>query len=229
MKKILISLNKLWKRRRELLGKFFARFRPRPPAPPEPEEEQPMPLPIEPPPGESPGIPPPLDNFPFFQPNGFPAFLWPSTYEPPVVTQPFGVNGDYYGKFGLPGHEGIDMRAPLGQEIVAVWDGEVARVGWHKAYGNHIRLNHFIDYPGGENVHLESIYAHFAHPSDLRVGDKVRRGEVIGYADSTGNSSGHHLHLGVKQFDHPELRPPMDEDWPYDLIDCTVFFAWMEE
>lgn len=163
-----------------------------------------------------------------FQPNGFPAFAWPSTYEPKVVTQAFGINPENYAYWGLPGHEGIDMRAPLGQEIIAVWDGEVVRVEFHNAYGNSIRLKHLIAFPGGEVVEYESIYAHFAQPSELRVGDKVAQGEVLGIADSTGNSTGSHLHFGVKQFNHPELRPPMDVKFPYDLIDPTVFFEWLE-
>lgn len=163
-----------------------------------------------------------------FQENGFPAFAWPSTYVPNFVTQPFGVNEEYYGKFGLPGHEGIDIRAPLNQEIIAVWDGVVKRVEFHSAYGNSIRLKHEIKYPTGDVVELESIYAHFSMPSEHRVGDEVQQGEVVGYADSTGNSTGHHLHFGVKQFNFPELRPPMEKDFPYDLIDPTIFFEWLK-
>lgn len=163
-----------------------------------------------------------------FQPNGFPAFVWPSTYEPKVVTQAFGENPDVYGQWNLPGHEGIDMRAPYGQEIVAVWDGEVVRVENNSAYGYSIRLKHEIEFPGGEVVEYETTYAHFLRMPDLRVGDKVVQGETVGLADSTGNSSGHHLHLSLKQFNHPELRPPMDKDYPYSFIDSTLFFAWIE-
>jgi murein DD-endopeptidase MepM/ murein hydrolase activator NlpD len=162
-----------------------------------------------------------------FQPNGFPAFVWPSTYVPMTVTQVFGDRPDYYKAWGLPGHEGIDMRAPVMQEIIAVWDGEVKRVEFHSAYGNSIRLRHLIEFPKNRVVEYESIYAHFAYPSELRVGDRVTQGEVLGLADSTGNSTGSHLHFGVKQFNYPELRPPMEVEYPYDLIDPTVFFEWL--
>ena len=173
-------------------------------------------------------VSPPSD----FQDNGFPKFIWPSTYEPKFITQAFGVNEDFYKRFNLPGHEGIDMRAPLDQPIIAVWDGEVSRVGWHQAYGNHIRLNHHIKFPTGETVHYESVYAHFSMPSELKIGDKVRQGEVIGAADATGNSKGHHLHFNMKQFNHPELRPKtamqMKASWPFNLIDATPFFEWLD-
>lgn len=166
-----------------------------------------------------------------FQDNGFPKFIWPSTYEPKFITQAFGVNETHYKKFNLPGHEGIDMRAPLDQPIIAVWDGEVSRVGFHVAYGNHIRLHHHIEFPTGEVVHYESVYAHFSVPSEWKVGDKVRQGEIIGLADSTGNSTGHHLHFNMKQFNHPELRPKTamqkKATWPFNLIDCTPFFEWL--
>jgi murein DD-endopeptidase MepM/ murein hydrolase activator NlpD len=163
-----------------------------------------------------------------FQPNGFPAFLWPSTYEPKVVTQPFADNPQIYGQWGLPGHEGIDMRAPYGQEIIAVWDGKVSRVENNTAYGYSIRLRHEIEFPGGEKVEYETTYAHFLRMPEHRVGDKVVQGETVGLADSTGNSSGHHLHLSLKQFNHPELRPPMENEYPHNFIDPTPFFEWLE-
>ena len=149
----------------------------------------------------------------------YPNFYWPTKYK--VVTQAFGINPQWYERFGLPGHEGIDMRAPLNSPIYAVWRGTVSRVGWYAAYGNHIRLSHTI----GENIY-ESVYAHFERPTHWAVGMTVQRGQIIGDADSTGNSSGSHLHFSLKQFsgEKPNTFYQKAFDWPYNLIDCTMFF-----
>lgn len=151
--------------------------------------------------------------------NGYPRFYWPTTIQ--FVTQAFGINAWVYNKYNLPGHEGIDMRAPYDSEIYAVWWGEVTRNNYHNAYGNHIRIKHLIR--GNE---YESIYAHFPELSPLEIGDRVIRGQVIGLADSTGNSSGSHLHFGLKQFvgEKPDTEWQSKFNWPYDLIDPTPFF-----
>src|SRR3990172_5380347 len=52
--------------------------------------------------------------------------LWPT--EDPKIVQPFGVNPEVYRRWGLPGHEGIDFRAPRGANVYACADGNVVRV-----------------------------------------------------------------------------------------------------
>ena len=150
----------------------------------------------------------------------YPIFYWPTQYK--VVTQAFGINPQWYNKYGLPGHEGIDMRALRGTPIYAVWDGNVSRAGWHDAYGNHIRVFHLI-----KGIKYESVYAHLfnKHPY-YPIGTKVKRGQIIGDADSTGNSTGDHLHFSLKQYNgvKPDTKLQNAFDWPYDLIDPTVFF-----
>ncbi len=154
-----------------------------------------------------------------YRPAPYPAFYWPTDYK--VVTQAFGINPQWYKRFGLPGHEGIDMRATMDSPIYAVWQGVVSRVGWHDAYGNHIRLSHDIN---GRSY--ESVYAHFNRPTHCHLGQKVKRGQIIGDADSTGNSSGSHLHFSLKQFSgkKPDTILQNEFVWPYDLIDPTMFF-----
>jgi murein DD-endopeptidase MepM/ murein hydrolase activator NlpD len=149
----------------------------------------------------------------------YPNFKWPTNNQ--YVTQAFGVNPQHYNQYGLPGHEGIDMRAADGSNITAVWDGEVSRVGWSDGYGNHIRLKHNI-----RGINYESIYAHFKTPVTLRVGDKVKKGQVVGYADSTGNSTGSHLHFGLKQFNGPlpNTYYMRKFTWPNNFVDPTPFF-----
>ncbi len=51
---------------------------------------------------------------------------WPTDY--PKITQAFGVNPDIYRRFGLPGHEGLDIRAPMGANVYAAADGTVFQV-----------------------------------------------------------------------------------------------------
>ena len=124
------------------------------------------------------------------------ALVWPSDYK--VYTQKFGERPEYYGKFGLPGHEGVDIRAPTGTNIYACADGSVLLAGWRSAghpYGYSVRLRHKrVD---GE---YETIYAHLTESSaKVEVGDAVRAGQLIALADNTGNSSASHLHLSLKK------------------------------
>ena len=111
--------------------------------------------------------------------DNFHNLFWPTAWLPPVVTQAFGINGHIYRQFGLPGHEGIDMRAPDGYDIFCIFDGEVYRVEETEvgAYGIQVRVRH--DTPDGV---FKSIYAHFKRAT-VKVGDKVLKGAKLGEAD----------------------------------------------
>lgn len=111
------------------------------------------------------------------------------------VTQPFGVNGDYYSRFkvdGVPlrGHNGIDFGTLIGSEIVAVDEGRVVEVAdeGNQGYGRYIKLVH----PWGE-----SLYAHLTQQF-VTVGAVVLRGQRLGLSGNTGNSTGPHLHFGLR-------------------------------
>ena len=151
-------------------------------------------------------------------------FFWPTDYK--VVTQAFGINPQFYKQFKLPGHEGIDMRALDGTPIYAVWDGIISRHGWHNAYGNHVRIKHDI-----RGIKYESVYAHFDKPTHRLMGTYIKRGSIVGYADSTGNSSGSHLHFSLKQFNGklPDTKLQKAFTWPYNLIDPTMFFRELRD
>ncbi len=134
---------------------------------------------------------------------------WPTEFR--QITQQFGVNPQNYAQFGLPGHEGIDIMATHGSKIFAVAPGEVKVVETvpdKHPYGIHIRIVHQDDY--------ETIYAHF-HQALVKVGDKVKAGDLIGLADNTGNSFGSHLHLSLKK------KGAKIENWPAGYIDPTPF------
>jgi murein DD-endopeptidase MepM/ murein hydrolase activator NlpD len=82
-------------------------------------------------------------------------------------------------------HAGIDFAARYGSPIYAVTDGVVAFAGRHGGHGNYVRIQH-----GGG---LATGYAHMSRIAAV-PGQRVRRGQVIGYVGSTGLSTGPHLH-----------------------------------
>jgi len=86
-------------------------------------------------------------------------------------------------------HSGIDFAAPKGTPIFATADGKVTRADNKiRGYGKHIRINHGNDF--------ETLYSHLSE-MDVRVGQKVKRGEIIGYVGNTGKSLVSHLHYEV--------------------------------
>lgn len=86
-------------------------------------------------------------------------------------------------------HYGIDLTAPTGTPIYAPGDGVVFRTGWSGGYGNHIRIDHGYGYV--------TVYGHLSE-IDVRPGQKVKRGDIIGKVGSTGLSTSPHLHYEVR-------------------------------
>lgn len=86
-------------------------------------------------------------------------------------------------------HNGIDLGAPAGTPIYATHDGVVGSAGWNDGYGWNVTLN------AGNGV--RTFYGHQSR-LNVRSGQRVRRGQVIGWVGSTGVSTGPHLHYGVQ-------------------------------
>jgi murein DD-endopeptidase MepM/ murein hydrolase activator NlpD len=87
-------------------------------------------------------------------------------------------------------HLGIDYAAPTGTPVVSVGDGTVVFKGWQNAYGKHVRIRH--------NGTYTTYYGHFSrYARGLRLGQRVKQGQVIGYVGSTGWSTGPHLDFRV--------------------------------
>jgi len=151
--------------------------------------------------------------------DDFHDLFWPTAWLPPYVTQRFGINGGYYSKFGLPGHEGIDMRAPDGCAIFSIFDGEVYLVekGSVGAYGIQVRVKH--ETPEGI---FKSIYAHLK-AVNVAVGDLVHKGSKLGDADNTGNSSGAHLHISLK-LEGSKSWLSLESTTPNEMINPTPYF-----
>ena len=90
---------------------------------------------------------------------------------------------------GRRNHKGVDLAAPTGTPVYATADGLVAKAKRFSSYGLFIQIEH------GANLQTR-----FAHMSRLAVtaGQRVRKGELIGYVGSTGRSTGPHLHYEVR-------------------------------
>ena len=109
------------------------------------------------------------------------SFSWPlAGYGYGSITQYYGNNG----------HMGLDIGIPYGTPIYAAESGQVISAEYHWSWGNNVLIWHNGTYS-----------TRYAHCSSLAVsaGEYVQKGQVIGYAGSTGNSTGNHLHFEVYQ------------------------------
>ncbi len=87
-------------------------------------------------------------------------------------------------------HLGTDFAAPMGTPIMASGSGTITRAKWCGGGGNCIKIKH--------NSTYETVYAHMKNfAKGMKVGKKVRQGQIIGYVGSTGMSTGPHLHYEV--------------------------------
>lgn len=92
-------------------------------------------------------------------------------------------------------HYGVDFRAAKGTPVYATGDGKVITTRTSRTgFGKHIILDHGYQY--------KTIYAHLSK-FDVKKGDVITRGQLIGYSGSTGTSSGPHLHYEVRKNDVP--------------------------
>ncbi|MDJ0962517.1 MAG: peptidoglycan DD-metalloendopeptidase family protein [Acidimicrobiia bacterium] len=107
---------------------------------------------------------------------------------PGAITSPFGPRlHPILGYTRM--HSGVDMRAPQGQAIRALTGGRIILASSNGGYGNTV----IIDHGGG----LTSLYAHQSS-FNVRYGDVVEGGDVVGYAGSSGLATGPHLHFEVR-------------------------------
>jgi hypothetical protein len=116
------------------------------------------------------------------------------------VRLPF--NGDYpiiqrfndaccrasYAQFGMNGHNGIDYGLPAGTEVLAAHSGTAFVKSDPPGFGNYIEV---------QNNEIKTTYAHLSK-TNVANGQYVSEGQHIGLSGNTGNSSGPHLHFGLK-------------------------------
>ncbi len=137
---------------------------------------------------------------------------WPT--EQQDILEYFGQNPARYRAFGLPGHDGVDIAAPLDSNILAVAAGTVTRVvqesddAAFERYGNHIRITHQDGYA--------TTYAHL-NRIGLNEGQHVEAGNVIGTAGTSGDAVYPHLKLML------HLANSAAPGYPDDIIDPMPF------
>ena len=120
------------------------------------------------------------------------------------LSSPFGMRKHPIQGFNKM-HTGTDFAAPMGTPIMASGSGTITRAKWCGGGGNCIKIKH--------NSTYQTIYAHMqSFAKGMKVGKKVRQGQIIGYVGSTGMSTGPHLHYEVivngKKVNSQKLKLP---------------------
>ncbi len=119
-----------------------------------------------------------------------------------VLMRGFGVKSDpFTGK--MRPHHGLDLAAPMGTPVYAPASGKIILREHQTHFGNTIVLDH--------GYRVETVYGHMSKFA-AKLGQSVRRGELIGYVGNTGYSTGPHLHYEV----HTNGRPQNPMEYVYD-------------
>ena len=125
------------------------------------------------------------------------------------VTQAFNVNPDYYKKFGLKAHEGLDL-VPTGSvwDVLCLADGVVVKDednALSGAYGRNVTVWH-------NKLRKATQYCHFKE-NYVTLGQIVSAGEKLGLMGSTGNTTGAHVHLNLFETDENGIRLNRDNGY----------------
>ncbi len=111
--------------------------------------------------------------------------LWPG--EGGVISSPYGGRMAPIGG-GYDWHPGIDIAVDFGTPVYASAAGTVEQAGWNGGYGRYVKLDHGNGY--------ETAYGHMSGVA-VSEGEAVRKGDIIGFAGSSGYSTGPHIHFEV--------------------------------
>ena len=105
-----------------------------------------------------------------------------------TISSKFGYRKSPFGR-STEFHDGLDIAAPYGTEVVATADGVVTFAGYKSGYGRTVTISHGYGY--------ETSYCHNSSIL-VKTGQQVKKGQVIAKVGSTGRSTGPHLHYMVK-------------------------------
>ncbi|MEK7104479.1 MAG: peptidoglycan DD-metalloendopeptidase family protein [Patescibacteria group bacterium] len=138
---------------------------------------------------------------------------WPFDYI--YITQFFGKTEAGKRLYADGTHNGVDFRAPLGTLVKALADGIVAGIGDTDIQCPGVSFGRFIliKYNNG----LASTFGHLSLIK-VRTGDKVSRGQVVGYSGNTGYSTGPHLHVSVYAKDAVEIKTLPSKSCPGKVL-----------
>lgn len=145
---------------------------------------------------------------------------WPTDFR--TITQDFDKNPDAYKPYGLPAHEGIDIKALLNSPYYAMADGVVIWASKYRmsqptsksAYGNHMVIDH------GE---FTTLYAHGKGDYQFSIGDSVKAGDILDYSGNSGNSTGAHLHITMKVKTGEQIVSIHGGKFPKNYVDPTLY------
>ncbi|MEO0987929.1 MAG: M23 family metallopeptidase [Cyanobacteria bacterium J06639_14] len=104
------------------------------------------------------------------------------------VSSEFGLRANPFGGRSYEVHSGIDFRGPIGMPVHATAEGVVVTAEYSGGYGNYIVIDHGYGH--------DTLYAHLS-TRKVEVGERVKKGTLIGALGNTGRSSGPHLHYEI--------------------------------
>lgn len=147
----------------------------------------------------------------------------------PTVNRAFGVMPEYYKQFGLKGHNGIDFGTKRGQEVYAAHDGVITHTSLNPVEGVGIVLKTQEKFDFEKNqAYFKTVYWHLL-AVNVKVGQAIKAGQMIGWADSTGVSTGDHLHFalkpvaaGEKDFEYSNVK---QKNGYFGAVDPQPYFA----
>lgn len=116
-------------------------------------------------------------------------------------------SSSYGWRWGRP-HSGIDIALNVGDSIFAAFDGVVRLAKYNGGYGNCIVIRH--------HNNLETLYGHLSK-INVKVGQEVKAGQVIGLGGNTGRSTGPHLHFECRL-----MYACFDPEWIFDLETYSI-------
>lgn len=159
-------------------------------------------------------------------------FQYPITFgAQPPISQHFGENKRDYASLGLKGHDGLDFNVLTFTPIFAARDGLVSATNDDctgpsadtTVLWNFVKIIH----PVALNSGYQTVYGHLAFQKVLvKVGDRVKAGQLIALSDNTGWSGGPHLHFALRQIDG--AGNVLNRDNGYDgAIDPLPFLSGM--
>ncbi len=121
-------------------------------------------------------------------------------------TQGFGENPANYAQFNLKGHNGIDIGTPNGTLVISPFKGTVTEIGSDpKGYGNYCKVY-------DKDQLCVCLIGHMQQVA-VSQGQSIVKGQLLGYSNNTGNSTGPHIHFGVYKTDASGVRLNSDNGY----------------